>query len=64
MGPWHPTWISNQNDFSYFDLQVALILPTKFQVNRPFVSEEVPNRFFKMVAILDFGSDLIDGVGV
>ena len=44
-----PTWISDQNDFSYFwskshpDL---LILPIKFWVNWPFCSEEqVQNRF-------------------
>ena len=28
-----------------FDLQVALIIPTKFQVNRPFGSEDAHNRF-------------------
>ena len=28
-----------------FDLQVSLMLPSKFGVNWPFVSEEVKNRF-------------------
>ena len=43
--PWRPSWISNQNDFSYFDLLVTLTLPIKFQDNLPFVSEEAKNRF-------------------
>ena len=30
--------ISEQNDFSYFDLQVTLMLPTKFQVSLHFSS--------------------------
>ena len=41
-----------------FDLQVTLMLPTKFGVSWPFGSgEEAKNRFSKMaamVAILDF----------
>ena len=37
--PWWPSWISDQNYFSYFfDLQVILMLPTMFQVNWPFGS--------------------------
>ena len=41
-----PSWISNQNDFSYFDLLVTPMIPIKFQDNQPFVSgEEAKNRF-------------------
>ena len=41
-----PSWISDRNDFSFFFyLQVTLVLPTKFQVNWPFGSEEGINRF-------------------
>ena len=39
-----------------FDQYVALILPTKFQVNWPFGSREVQNRlsrWWQMVAISD-----------
>ena len=43
---WQPSWISNRKDFSYFDLQVTLLLPTKFPGNWPFFSgEKVNNRF-------------------
>ena len=46
---WPPqqlSWISDQNDFSYFDLQITPMLPTKFQVSWPFGSgEEANNRF-------------------
>ena len=36
------------------DLQVTLMLPTKFQVNWPFgLGEETPKKLFKMAAILD-----------
>ena len=35
-----PSWISDQNHFSYFDLQVTLILPVKFPVNGSFRSGE------------------------
>ena len=43
---WPPSWISDQNVFSYFDLQDTPMLPTKFQVNWPFGSgEEAKNRF-------------------
>ena len=43
-----PSWISDPNDFSYFDLQVTPMLPSKFRVNRPFGSgEEAKNRFSK-----------------
>ena len=44
--PLQPLWISDQNDFSYFDLLVIPMLPIKFQENWPFVSGEEPkNRF-------------------
>ena len=40
-----------------FDLQVTLMLPSKFGVKWPFSSgEEAKNRFFRMAAILDFPS--------
>ena len=40
------------------DLQVTLILPTKFWVNWHFRSGgEVQNSFFKIAAILDFQSE-------
>ena len=29
--PWRPSWIFDQNDFSYFDLLVTPMLPIKFQ---------------------------------
>ena len=38
-------WISDQKDFSYFDLQVTPMIPTKFQVSWSFGSEGVQNRF-------------------
>ena len=34
--PWRPSWTSDQNDFSYFDLLVTPMLPIKFQGNRLF----------------------------
>ena len=44
--PWWPSWISDQNNFSYFDLLVTLMHPIKFQDNRSFVSGEIAkNRF-------------------
>ena len=46
--PWWPSWISDQNDFSFFDLLVIPMLPIKFQDNQPFVSgEEAKNRFLR-----------------
>ena len=43
---WRHLIISDQNDFSYFDLLVTPMLPIKFQASRPFVSgEEAKNRF-------------------
>ena len=47
-------WISNKNDFSYFDLLVTLMLHIKFQDNWP--PMEKPKKDFQdaMVAILDF----------
>ena len=38
--PWRQSWISDQNDFSYFDLLATLMLPIKFQDNQPFVQEK------------------------
>ena len=57
--PWWPSWISDQNNFSYccstrhpiasyqvVALQDTPLLPTKFKVNLPFISgEEAKNRF-------------------
>ena len=41
-----PSWISDQNDFSCFDLQVILLLLIKVRVNGPFgLGEEMKNRF-------------------
>ena len=31
--PWRPSWTSDRNDFSFFDLHVTLMLPTKFRVS-------------------------------
>ena len=31
--PWWPSWLSNQKDFSYFDLLVTLVRPIKIQDN-------------------------------
>ena len=57
---WQPSWISNQNDFSYIDLLVTPMLPIKFQDNWPFVSEEaifkIDFKMASMMAILDFKS--------
>ena len=51
--PWQPSWISDGHDFSYFDLQVTPMLPTKFGVNWPFGSgEEAKNRFSRWLAWL------------
>ena len=48
MGVGRPSWISDQNDFSCFDLQITPILPIKFRVNWPFYSwEEDQNKFVK-----------------
>ena len=33
--PWRPSWISDRQDFSYFNLQVTPMLPTKYRVNWP-----------------------------
>ena len=43
--PWRPSWISDQHDFSFFDLQVTLMLPTKFGVKWLFGSEEAKIDF-------------------
>ena len=43
-----------------FDLQVTLMLPSKFGVNSPFGSGEEAKKIFKMAAmaaILDFRSE-------
>ena len=43
-----PSWISDWKDFSFFYLQVTLMLPTKFGVSWPFISgEEAKNRFLR-----------------
>ena len=55
---WWPSWISYQNDFSYFDLLVTPMFPIKFQDNWTFISvEKKQKKIFKMAAmpaILDF----------
>ena len=55
---WRQSWISDRDNFSFFDLQVTPKHPTMVQVNWPFGSgEAVKNRLFNMaamVAILDF----------
>ena len=38
--PWQPSWISDQPILAIFDLQVILMLPSKFGVNCPFVQEK------------------------
>ena len=44
--PWQPFRISTRNDEAIFDLQVTLILPTKFQFNWPLCPrEEIQYRF-------------------
>ena len=48
---WQGSWISNQNDFSYFDLLVTLMLHVKFQDKWPFVSgKEAKNRFSRCLS--------------
>ena len=43
---WQPFWISDGTSLAICDLKVALILPTKFQVDEPFGSGEAfQNRF-------------------
>ena len=42
--PCRPSWITDQNDFSFFDLLVIQMLPIKFQDNQPFVSGEEETR--------------------
>ena len=37
--PWRPSWILNQNDLTFFDLQVTPMFPTKLRVNWPFGSD-------------------------
>ena len=50
---WRPSWISDRNDFSYFDLHDTPMLPTKFRVNWPFDSgEEAKNHGFPIGTIL------------
>ena len=44
--PWRPYWISIGPILATFDLQVILMLPTKFGVNKSFGSgEKAKNRF-------------------
>ena len=43
---WWPSWISDWNDFSYFDLQVTPMPTTKFRINWHLgLGEEAKNRF-------------------
>ena len=44
MAMW-PSWFSDRNDLTTFDLHVTLMLPTKFQVDLPFDSGEAKIRF-------------------
>ena len=67
--PWQPSWISNQNDFSYFDLLVTPMLPIKLQ--RPwqpswisdqndlsyFCSTRHPNASYQVSSQLGFWSE-------
>ena len=55
--PWWPSWVSDQHDFSFFDLQVTLMLPTvwcqlAFQLRRR--SEKLIFKMAAMAAILEF----------
>ena len=43
-----PSWIQIKVILIIFDLQVTLILPTKFRVNWPFATGEVLNRFSRL----------------
>ena len=43
---WQPSWISGQDDYSYFDLLVTPMLPIKFQSPRCFLSS------FKTISLL------------
>ena len=54
---WGSSWISDQNEFSYFNLLVIPMLPIKFQDNQPFVSGEEAKIDFQECAILDFPSE-------
>ena len=47
-------WISNPNDFSYFDLLVTPMFSIKYQDNWPFVSGEAKHMMVAMVDSLDF----------
>ena len=57
--PWWPSWISDQNVFSYFFyLHVTPMLPTKFRVNWPFGSgKEAKYRFSRWLPPLDFSQN-------
>ena len=57
-----PPWISDQNDFSYFDLNVTLMLPTEFQVNWPLSSGEEgkKKKIFKMAIMASWFSNRKD----
>ena len=55
--PWWPSWISDRNNFSCFDLLVTPKFPTQVLLNWPFGSgEEAILKMATMVAILDFWS--------
>ena len=62
--PWRPSWISDQNDLSIFDLSVIPMLPTKFGVNWLLdLGEEVKNRFSRWLPLrLSWISDQQDRV--
>ena len=53
------SWISNPNDFSYFDLLVTPMFSIRYQDNWPFVSGEAQNMMVAMVASLDFRSERV-----
>ena len=43
--PWRTSWISNQNNFSYFWSTSTPVLPIKFRVNWPFLQEKLKIDF-------------------
>ena len=55
--PWLPSWNADRNDFSYFDLQVTPMLPTKFRVNWHLgLGEKAKNRFSRFNDLPSFDS--------
>ena len=51
---WRPSWISDQNDFSCFDLLVTAMFPIKFQDNWRFISGEEAKIHFQDGSHLEF----------